>query len=253
MDDMCTPEDVGGGMSVSYEFPPLSPVLGEVMDSAMPASLWGDIPQTASEDVVQVSILAEDPVENLWSDQYVSRSVFRKHDDPDCSFAGRAYKGSPNPRDWRLPTPHPSMKSLAARQYEEWHNVATHILPPPAAQPLRVGIADGQGEAREAMAPPPSASSVCSLPELSYSPITPRTPAHSLLHTPAGRFKSLPVVDEISVSGQPSHTGDGGDSLDPTSIFVGGLDPPLWDEERVRALFLKYGGVEEVRVVKPSE
>jgi hypothetical protein len=44
--------------------------------------------------------------------------------------------------------------------------------------------------------------------------------------------------------------------IDPTSLFVGGLEmsgPHAWDEERVKNFFSKFGGVEAVKVVFPSE
>lgn len=43
-------------------------------------------------------------------------------------------------------------------------------------------------------------------------------------------------------------------SIDPLSIFVGGLEavgPLAWDEEKVRQHFAKYGGLQHVKFVKP--
>ena len=44
--------------------------------------------------------------------------------------------------------------------------------------------------------------------------------------------------------------------VDPTTLFVGGLDisgPGAWDEEKVRTLFSRYGGLESVKFVRPSK
>lgn len=43
--------------------------------------------------------------------------------------------------------------------------------------------------------------------------------------------------------------------LDPTTIFVGGLEmdgPYAWDENKVMGVFGKYGEVVDVKVVKPG-
>jgi hypothetical protein len=42
--------------------------------------------------------------------------------------------------------------------------------------------------------------------------------------------------------------------LDPTTLFVGGLElvgPGAWDEEKVENFFAKFGGLEDVKVVRP--
>ena len=44
--------------------------------------------------------------------------------------------------------------------------------------------------------------------------------------------------------------------VDPTTLFVGGLDisgPGAWDEEKVRTIFSRYGGLESVKFVRPSK
>lgn len=44
--------------------------------------------------------------------------------------------------------------------------------------------------------------------------------------------------------------------VDPTTLFVGGLNisgSGAWDEEKVKALFSGYGGLESVKVVRPSK
>lgn len=43
--------------------------------------------------------------------------------------------------------------------------------------------------------------------------------------------------------------------IDPTTLFVGGLEisgPGAWDEERVRNLFSRFGGLESVKFFRPS-
>ena len=40
--------------------------------------------------------------------------------------------------------------------------------------------------------------------------------------------------------------------IDPTAIFVGGLEvPDSWDEGKLRRVFGRFGSVEEVQLVKP--
>ncbi|KAJ7070828.1 hypothetical protein C8F01DRAFT_1107992 [Mycena amicta] len=74
-------------------------------------------------------------------------------------------------------------------------------------------------------------------PGLGMSPVTPKT-------TDSHQFPTTPtsVNEEIG-------------RLAPTSLFVGGLEmfgPDAWDEDRVAALFGKYGGLENVTLVKPA-
>lgn len=43
--------------------------------------------------------------------------------------------------------------------------------------------------------------------------------------------------------------------LDPTTLFVGGLEmygPAAWDEEKVGNYFSRFGGLEQVKVVRPG-
>ncbi|EPQ60378.1 hypothetical protein GLOTRDRAFT_124137 [Gloeophyllum trabeum ATCC 11539] len=91
-----------------------------------------------------------------------------------------------------------------------------------------------------------SESSVPSTPDFVGSPITPKTPGISALHTPDSQGSELDVEDaQVGVRNR---------EVDPTTIFVGGLEmfgPHAWDEHRVRSLFERFGGIEDVRVVKP--
>lgn len=44
--------------------------------------------------------------------------------------------------------------------------------------------------------------------------------------------------------------------IDPTTLFVGGLEmfgPGAWNEEKVKAFFSRFGGLECVKVVRPSK
>jgi hypothetical protein len=44
--------------------------------------------------------------------------------------------------------------------------------------------------------------------------------------------------------------------VDPTTLFVGGLDisgSGAWDEEKVRTVFSRYGGLESIKFVRPSK
>jgi hypothetical protein len=99
-------------------------------------------------------------------------------------------------------------------------------------------------------------------PDFGMSPNTPKTTGSMMFpHTPSTYNFGVP---------SPSHKDTGtkvlqsylrdevrGESvIDPTSIFVGGLEmhgPHAWDEERVKVFFAKFGVVEDVKVVFPSE
>jgi hypothetical protein len=96
-------------------------------------------------------------------------------------------------------------------------------------------------------------------PEFGASPMTPKTPGFLIPRTPTtgsyiGDFQSgsLPeFVTKNSLQWDAKREGP----LDPTTIFVGGLEmygPNAWDEERVRSLFSRYGGVENVKVIRPG-
>ncbi|KAG1754829.1 uncharacterized protein EDB91DRAFT_255420 [Suillus paluster] len=95
-------------------------------------------------------------------------------------------------------------------------------------------------------------------PEFGTSPMTPKTPGSLIPRTPTtgsylGDFQtcSLPeLVTKNVLQWDEKRPGP----LDPTTIFVGGLEmygPNAWDEERVRNLFSRYGGVENVKVIRP--
>lgn len=83
-----------------------------------------------------------------------------------------------------------------------------------------------------------------------------------MLRTPTtasymGDFQSMSFRDYDSQGSLPQLSQEKGDDhiVDPTTIFVGGLEmfgPNAWDEGKVRALFSKYGGIEAVKVIRPS-
>ncbi|KAG2356265.1 hypothetical protein BDR07DRAFT_1423850 [Suillus spraguei] len=77
-------------------------------------------------------------------------------------------------------------------------------------------------------------------PEFGTSPMTPKTPG--------------PDLPEFVMKNGLQWDGKREGPLDPTTIFVGGLEmygPNAWDEERVRNLFSRYGGIENVKVIRP--
>lgn len=99
-------------------------------------------------------------------------------------------------------------------------------------------------------------------PEFGASPMTPRSPGSLMLRTPTSGNYSGDLQNgsfrDFSGQGTLSPPEDKKDDtiLDPTTIFVGGLEmhgPKAWDENKVRALFEKYGGVETVKVIRPGE
>lgn len=93
-------------------------------------------------------------------------------------------------------------------------------------------------------------------PEFGTSPMTPKTPGSLIPRTPTGSYLgdsgSLPeFVTRNGLQWDAKREGP----LDPTTIFVGGLEmygPNAWDEERVRNLFSRYGGVQNVKVIRPG-
>jgi hypothetical protein len=98
-------------------------------------------------------------------------------------------------------------------------------------------------------------------PEFGMSPNTPKTTGSMMFpHTPStSTFDIRSAIPKDAAKFVPSYFREearGDSEVDPTSIFVGGLEmngPHAWDEERVRRFFSKFGGVEDVKVVFPSE
>ncbi|TDL28259.1 hypothetical protein BD410DRAFT_353854 [Rickenella mellea] len=102
-------------------------------------------------------------------------------------------------------------------------------------------------------------------PELDMSPMTPRTPytGHGFPKTPLYSSASpLPIynaqktVEESQVGYVDRNAYFGRErDVDPTTVFVGGLDmfsPRPWDEEKLRSLFGRYGVVDDVKIIRPA-
>jgi hypothetical protein len=96
-------------------------------------------------------------------------------------------------------------------------------------------------------------------PDFGMSPNTPKTTGSMMFpHTPNTYTFDVqtPSLKDIGTTMPPPYFRDGVSEIDPKSIFVGGLEmngPHAWDEERVKTFFSKFGGVEDVKLVFPSE
>lgn len=96
-------------------------------------------------------------------------------------------------------------------------------------------------------------------PDFGMSPNTPKTTGSMMFpHTPSaynfGAHSPSSKSSGAKVSTSYLRDEGRGDSIiDPTSIFVGGLEMNAWDEERVKGFFSKFGRVEDVKVVFPSK
>ncbi|KAK0208832.1 hypothetical protein DFS33DRAFT_1380321 [Desarmillaria ectypa] len=97
-------------------------------------------------------------------------------------------------------------------------------------------------------------------PGLGMSPITPRTPGVMFPATPTSTIGDLHGIvsfngyDSKDKNGYPEERTREERLLDPTTLFVGGLEmygPGAWDEEKVSNFFRKFGGLESVKVVRP--
>lgn len=85
------------------------------------------------------------------------------------------------------------------------------------------------------------------------TPSTPRTPSSVYPLTPTSCTEEDRPYAQPHPDPSLTH-GDSQGSIDPMSLFVGGLEvlgPSAWDEERVRQHFGKYGGLQHVKFVKP--
>ncbi|KAG6866048.1 hypothetical protein C0991_009145 [Blastosporella zonata] len=91
-----------------------------------------------------------------------------------------------------------------------------------------------------------------STPGLGRSPFTPKTPGFPT--TPDGAMQKLSLKE-----GDNKEHGYYNDfirerEIDPTTLFVGGLEtfgPGAWDEEKVTKFFSRFGGLEEVKIIRP--
>ncbi|KAJ7103313.1 hypothetical protein B0H15DRAFT_206570 [Mycena belliarum] len=129
---------------------------------------------------------------------------------------------------------------------------------PPSS--LSVVIADdGSGVHRDPTAPSyPNDEQELDMPDtpgLGMSPITPKTSGSQFPTTPTSTNGDLQCSSYQGYeSNDKNHYFDGPKDLDPTTLFVGGLEmfgPGAWDEARVSAFFERFGGLESVKVVRP--
>ena len=89
-----------------------------------------------------------------------------------------------------------------------------------------------------------------STPGFGMSPITPKTPTPT---STSISFKGYGSKANIPYYGDPNRAER---ELDPSTIFVGGLErfgPDAWDEAKVGNFFAKFGGLENVKVVRPCK
>lgn len=119
-----------------------------------------------------------------------------------------------------------------------------------------------------AQSPPPGSASVLSPPfiENLASPFVPKSlePAYPLAGSAFNFYDSFaipPASQWSEARARPTGTGDENidvnlcNVLDPTTIFVGGLDVHgrcTWDEQRLKRVFGQYGEIVEVRLVRPG-
>lgn len=96
-----------------------------------------------------------------------------------------------------------------------------------------------------------------STPGSDLSPVTPRTNLSQIPVTPTSQTYDV-RLPECDTKGLDHNGGDSSHrsvrEFDPTTLFVGGLEmygPGAWTEEKVRAFFARFGGLEHVRVVRP--
>ena len=87
---------------------------------------------------------------------------------------------------------------------------------------------------------------------LDASSIAPATPVSQLTVAPttSGTFYDDFALRDGKL---PRHGAE--KQVDPTTLFVGGLEisgSGAWDEEKVRMVFSRYGGLESIKFVRPS-
>ncbi|KAJ7492410.1 hypothetical protein FB451DRAFT_531569 [Mycena latifolia] len=92
-------------------------------------------------------------------------------------------------------------------------------------------------------------------PGLGMSPITPKTSGSQFPTTPTSTDGDLQSSSFQGYESKDKHNYfEAPKDLDPTTLFVGGLEmfgPGAWDEDRVSAFFGRFGGLESVKVVRP--
>ncbi|KAM5530507.1 hypothetical protein V8D89_015823 [Ganoderma adspersum] len=65
---------------------------------------------------------------------------------------------------------------------------------------------------------------------------------------------AAPKLDQAATNGDPVLARDWRREIDPSTVFVGGLDMPgreTWDENRLHRIFDRFGAVENVHIVRP--
>ena len=100
-----------------------------------------------------------------------------------------------------------------------------------------------------------------STPGFGMSPITPKTPGSLFPTTPTSTSGDLQAISFKGYGSKENipYYGDANRAereLDPTTLFVGGLEPfgpDAWDEAKVGNFFAKFGGLENVKVVRPCK
>ncbi|KIL00985.1 hypothetical protein PAXRUDRAFT_7769 [Paxillus rubicundulus Ve08.2h10] len=184
------------------------------------------------------------------------RALSLTHDRPQTSvpLTSRESTGNVSSTGWGSVNRVPWTDRVDSAEFRRSPSVfdSTFVSPPCFASPKTTSADDGQ-EIEIDLAP---------TPEYGASPSTPKTPGSVMLRTPTtsshmGDFQSMSFKDydsQGSLMHLPREKRE--DTIvDPTTIFVGGLDmfgPTAWDEAKVRALFSRYGGVEAVKVVRPT-
>ncbi|KAH8835461.1 hypothetical protein DL96DRAFT_1702441 [Flagelloscypha sp. PMI_526] len=89
-------------------------------------------------------------------------------------------------------------------------------------------------------------------PGLGMSPVTPKTPGSQIPRTPPAVSGYHLVTDKVIEPNFENH--DGERLLDPTTLFLGGLEmsgPGAWDEAKIHQIFSKYGSIVYIKLVKP--
>ncbi|KAJ3929674.1 MAG: hypothetical protein NXY57DRAFT_391627 [Lentinula lateritia] len=95
-------------------------------------------------------------------------------------------------------------------------------------------------------------------PALARSPVTPKTPGSLFPPTPTSFNDERPTLYLKETDDEFSYRTEGVSDeqvLDPTTLFVGGLEmrgAGAWDEGKVYRLFKRFGGLETVKVIRPS-
>lgn len=97
-------------------------------------------------------------------------------------------------------------------------------------------------------------------PELGKSPITPKTSSSQFPITPTSANADIQRLSfkeyERKEYGYYNDPRPAERELDPTTLFVGGLEifgPGAWNEEKIANFFSRFGGLEDVNLVRPCK